>query len=118
MRFMKFLSLEVALYLYKSTIHPCVEYLYAGLLALHLLPLLNPCLIFEMQPGQVFTIGITFVDVHLNQLNLFHFLFSQGKSTHYSARLQDFLSPFLGVARMPMSTVPFPAQLDSGIFCL
>ena len=25
-RFMKFLSLEVALYLYKSTMHPCMEY--------------------------------------------------------------------------------------------
>ena len=25
-RFMKFLSPEVALYLYKSTIHPCMEY--------------------------------------------------------------------------------------------
>ena len=60
---MKFLSPEVALYLYKSTIHPCMEYYchvwacapssylemldklqneYAGLLVLHLLLLLNP----------------------------------------------------------------------------
>ena len=66
---MKFLSPEVALYLYKSTIHPCMEYLchvwagaavatwnyytrhkngYAGLLVLHLLLLLNPWLIVEM----------------------------------------------------------------------
>ena len=29
-----------------------------------------------------------------------------------------FLSPFLDVTRMPMSTVSFVAQLDSGIICL
>ena len=66
---MKFLSPEVALYLYKSTIRPCMEYCchvwmvllvatwncwisyrngYAGLLVLHLLPLLNPWFIVEM----------------------------------------------------------------------
>ena len=66
---MKFLSPEAALYLYKSTIQPCMEccchawagapgcYLelldklqngYTGLLVLHLLPLLNPWLIVEM----------------------------------------------------------------------
>ena len=68
-RFMKFLSPEVALYLYKSTIRPCMEYCshvwagaptcylelldsfkngYAELSVLHLLPLLNPWLIFEI----------------------------------------------------------------------
>ena len=66
---MKFLSPEVALYLYRSTIRPCMEYCcyfwlallvatwncwisykneYAGPLVLHLLPLLKPWLIFEM----------------------------------------------------------------------
>ena len=65
----KFLSPEVAVYLYKSTIRPFMEYCchvwagatncylelldklkngYAGLLILHLLPLLNPWLIVEM----------------------------------------------------------------------
>ena len=55
----KFLSPEVALYLYKSTIRPCMEYVvtncetsykngYTGLLVLHLLLLLNPWLIVEM----------------------------------------------------------------------
>ena len=41
---MKFLSLEAALYLYKSTIHPCIEYcchVWAG----------DPWLIFEMWPA-------------------------------------------------------------------
>ena len=54
--FMKFPSPDVALYLYKSTIRPCMGYCchiwagasscyleYAGLLVLHLLLLLNPC---------------------------------------------------------------------------
>ena len=73
-RSMKFLSPEVALYLYKSTIRPCMEYCchvwaaapssyldlldklqkrngYAGLLVLHLLLLLNPWLIVEMWPA-------------------------------------------------------------------
>ena len=66
---MKFLSPEVALYLYKSTIHPCMEYCchvwagapsyylellasykneYTGLLVVHLLLLWNPWLIVEM----------------------------------------------------------------------
>ena len=66
---MKFLSPEVARYLYESTIHPFMEYCchvwagdpscylelldklqkgYARLLVLHLLPLLNPWLIVEM----------------------------------------------------------------------
>ena len=61
---MKFLSPEVALYLYKSSICPCIAYCYhvltsapsyiseksgyAGLSVLHLLPLLNPELIVEM----------------------------------------------------------------------
>ena len=69
-RSMKFLSPEVALYLYKSTIRLCMEYYchvwagspscylelldyksgYAGLLVLHLLLPLNPWFIVEMWP--------------------------------------------------------------------
>ena len=66
---MKFLSSDIALYLYKSTTWPCMEYCchvwagapscymelsnklqdcYAGLLVLHLLPLLKPWVIVEM----------------------------------------------------------------------
>ena len=41
-------------------------------MVLHLLPLLNPWLIFKML--LVFSIGITLVDIHLNWLNWFHFL--------------------------------------------
>ena len=69
---MKFLSPEIALYLYKSTMHPCMEYCchvwagapscyldlldklqkgYAGMLVLHLLLPVNPWLIVEMWPA-------------------------------------------------------------------
>ena len=69
---MTFLCPEVALYLYISTMHLCVEYWchiwaytrrfylelldklqnrYVGLLVLHLFPLLGPWLISEMQPA-------------------------------------------------------------------
>ena len=92
---MKFHSPGVALYLYKSTMQPCMKYCchvwlvllvatcncwisyknkYAGLLVLRLLPLLNPWLIVEMWPAQVFSMGITLVDVLQNWLNWFHFL--------------------------------------------
>ena len=71
-RSMMFLSPEVALYLYKSTIRLCMEYCchvwagasscylelldklqnrYAGLLVLHLLLLLNPWLIVKIWPA-------------------------------------------------------------------
>ena len=56
---MKFLSPEVALYLYKRTIWPCMEYY----VVLHLLH---------------FSVGITWVDVYLNWLNWFHFLILEG----------------------------------------
>ena len=53
-RFIKFLSPEVALYLYKSTIWNCwISYKneYAGLMILHLLHLLNTWLMVEMYPA-------------------------------------------------------------------
>ena len=91
---MKFLSPEVALYLCKSTIQPCMEYCchvwagvpcchleildykneYVGLMVFHLLPPLNPSLIIKMYPAQVFSIGITLVVVHVNWLHFFYFL--------------------------------------------
>ena len=44
--------------------------------------------------------------------------YSGGSSTCYSNRLRDFLSPFLDVTRMSISTVYFLAKLNSGILCL
>ena len=53
-RSMKFLSPEVALYLYKSTIRPCMEYcchVWAGALSCYLLLLLNPWIIMALWPA-------------------------------------------------------------------
>ena len=51
---------------------------FVGLQFLHLLPFLNPLLIVKMQPAQIFSIGITMVDVHLKWHNWFHFLILEG----------------------------------------
>ena len=94
MRSIKFFSLEVALYLNKSTIRPCMEYCclvwagtpscylelldklqkrYVGALVPCLLPLVN-----QNVATLVFSIGITLVDVHVNWLKWFHFLLLKG----------------------------------------
>ena len=44
--------------------------------------------------------------------------YSRGRSTRYSDIMHDFLSPFLDVTRMSMSTGSFLARLDSRILCL
>ena len=67
------------------------------ILVLHLLPLLNPCLIIEMQPAEVFSMGITLVDVHLNWLNWFHFLILKGGLLVILIDCMIFVSPFLNV---------------------
>ena len=89
-RSMKFLSPEVTLYLYKSTICPCMEYLfyryYFGRCSSELAELVP--LILE---GDLLVILID---------------------------CMIFLSLFLDVTRMSMSTVSFLAQLGCGTFCL
>ena len=67
---------------------------------------------------KVFSIGITLVDVHLNWLNWFLFLILEGDLLGILIDCMIFLSPFLDVTRMSMSTVSFLVQLDSGILCL
>ena len=61
------------------------------------------------------SIGITLVDVFQNWLNWFHFLFFEGGLLVILIDCMIFLSPFLDVTRMAMSTVSVLAQLDSGI---
>ena len=56
--------------------------------------------------------------VHLNWINWFHFLILEGGLLIILIDCMIFLSPFLDVTRMSMSTVSFLAQLDSGILCL
>ena len=139
-RSMKFLSPEVALYLYKSTIQPCMEYCCYVLVGapscyLELLDKLQKQIRRTVGPSPVasleplahcrdvaslsLSIGITLVDVHLNWHNWFHFLIVEGD--HLLVILINcmiFLSPFVDVTRMSMSTVSFLAQLDCGILCL
>ena len=91
---------------------------HAGLLVLHLLPLFNPCLIFEMYPAYVFSIANTLVDVQLNWFNWFHFCIPSGGLLVILIDWVIFPSPFLDVTRMSMSAVSFLPQLDSGILCL
>ena len=111
-RSMKFLSPEVALYLYKSTIQPCMEYCchaWAGAPScyLELLDKLQKqicdcwsftCCLYrtlgsslKFSQLQVFSSGITLVDVHLNW---FRFIILEGGPyspyTPYSDRLHDF----------------------------
>ena len=125
---MKFLYPEDALYLYKFTIFIVISGLlplattwnlqlkyknrYSGLLVLHLLPLLNPWLIIEMQPAKVFSISIYLVDVHLNWLGWFSFLILKGGLPVILITCMNFLSFFLDITSMLMSTVSFLTQPD------
>ena len=91
---------------------------YAGLLVLHLLLFLNPWLIVEMWPAQVFSIGITLVDVLQNWLNWFHFFFPEGGLLIIPIDCMISLSPFLDVTTMSLSTIALLAQLYSAILSL
>ena len=138
-RSLKFLSPEVALYLYKSTIRPCMEYccnVWAGAPSCYLdlldklqkriCRIVGPSLAAFLEPlahrqnvaSLSLFIGITLVDVLQNWLNWFHFLFLEGGLFIILIDCMIFLSPFLDVTRMSMSTVSFLAQLNSGIICL
>ena len=81
---MKFLSPEVALYLFKSTIRPCMEYC---------------CHVWTGAPS-----------FYLELLDKL-----QNRICRIDCMI--FLSPFLDVTMMYISTVSFLAQLDSGILC-
>ena len=136
---MKFLSPEVALYLYKSTIRLCMEYcchVWAGAHSCYLK------LLDKLQRQICMTVGPSLAGFleplahHRNvaSLTLFYwycfgrcslelaqlvpFPFSGGRSTRYSDRLYYFLSSFLDVTRMFMPTVSILTQLNSGILCL
>ena len=91
---------------------------YAGLLILQLLLLLKPWLIVKMKSPKVFSIGINLLDVLQHWLNWFHFLFLKGGLPIILINCMIFLSTFLDVTQISMSTVSFLAQLYSGIFCL
>ena len=146
-RSMKFLSPEVAWYLYKSTIWPCMEYcchVWAGAPRCYLELLdklqkricrtVGPSLSASLEPlahrRNVASLSLFYryyfgrCSSELAQLVLLPY--SRGRSTRCSDRLHDFcvtiprcfVSPFLDVTRMSMSRVSFLAKLDSGILCL
>ena len=58
------------------------------------------------------------VGAHLNLLNWFDFLNLEEGLLIILIDCMVFLSPFLYITKMSMSTVSFLAQLDSGILCL
>ena len=134
-RSMKFLSPEVALYLYKSTIRPCKEYcchVWAGAPSCYLE------LLDKLQKRICRTVGHSLAAsleplahrrnvASLNLLYRYYFgrcsselaqLVLEGDLLVILIDCMIFLSPFLDVTRMSMSTVSFLAQLDSGILCL
>ena len=136
---MKFLSPEVALYLYKSTIRPCMGYcchVWAGAPSCYLESLdklqkrirriVGPSLADSLEPLihcrhvaslSLFYRYITLPDVLQNWLSWFHFLFLEGGLLVILIDYMNFLSPFLDVT-MSMSTVSFLARVNSGILRL
>ena len=66
-------------------------------------------------PSLSFSIDITLVDVHQNWLNWFHFFFLEVGLFLILKYCMIFLSPFLDVKRMSMSTISFLVQLGSEI---
>ena len=91
---------------------------YLRLLVLHLLSLLNPWVIVGMQLAQVFSIGITSVNGHLNCLNWFLFFILMGGLIVILIDYMIFRSLFLDVTKIFMSPVSFLTQLNSEILCL
>ena len=137
---MKFLSPEVVLYLhYKSIIRPCMEYcchVWAGAPScyLELLDKLQKWICrtagsslaasFEPLAHCQIVTSISlfctyyFVRCSFELAELVSFPYYQGRSTRFLINCINFLSLFLDVTRMFMSTVSFLTQLDSGILCL
>ena len=124
---MKFLSPEVALYLYKSTVRSCMEYcchVWAGAPScyLELLDKLQKQICRTVAPSLAVSLE-PLACRNVASLSLFYryyfgrcsselaelvpLPYSRGRSTYYSDRLHDFLLPFLDVTRMSMSTVSF-----------
>ena len=135
---MKFLSPVVALYLYKSTILPCMEYcchVWAGTPSYYLELLdrlqkricrtVGPSPAASLEPlahrRKVASLSLFYrylVDVLQNWLNWFHFLFFEGGLLLILVDYMIFLSPLVDLTRMSMSIVSFLTQLDSGVLCL
>ena len=136
---MKFLSPEVALYLYNSTIRLGMKYcchIWAGTPSCYLelfdrlqkriYRTLGPSLATCLEPlahcQNVTSLNLFyryyFGRCSQNWLSWFHFLFLEGGVLIIMIDCMIFLSPFVDVTRMSMLTASFLTQLDSGIHCL
>ena len=131
-------SPEVALYLCKSTICPCMEYcchVWAGAPSCYLdlldklqkriCRIIGPSLTASLEPlahcRNLASLSLFYrylVDVLQNWLNWFHFLFFEGGLLLILVDYMIFLSPLVDLTRMSMSIVSFLTQLDSGVLCL
>ena len=104
-RSMKFLSPEVALYLYKSTIRPCMEsccHVWTGAPRCYLE------LLDKLQKWICRTVGPSLaasLEPLAHRQNWFHFLILKGGLLVILIDCMIFLSPFLDITRVPMSTV-------------
>ena len=138
-RSMKFLSPEVTLYLFASTLRPCMEYCCHASAGsprcyLELLDKLQKQILRAVGPSVAASLELLAHRRNVASLSLFYRyyfgrysselarlvspLYSRGMFIRYSDRLHDFLSQFLDAIRMSMSAVSFLAQLGSGILCL
>ena len=81
----------------------------------HLLPLLNPWLIVKIKPDEVFSIGITLVDVYLNWINWFHFLILEGNLLVILIYCMIFLSSFLDVTRVSTLLCQIGGSEEGGV---
>ena len=134
---MKFISPEVALYL--CNIQPSIEYccdVWAGAPScyLELLDKLQKWICRTVGPSLAASLEPLAHRRNVASLSLFYryyfgkcsselvqlvlLPYSRRRSTRYSDILLIFLSPFLDITMMLLSTVSFLAQLDSGTLCL
>ena len=138
-RSMKFLSPEVALYLYKSNIRSCIEYCChvwtaSPMCYLELADKLPKRICRTVSPSLAAYLELLAHRQYVAILSLFYryyfgrclfelaelvpLPFSRGRSTRYFDRFHDFCVTILDVTRVSLSAVFFLAQLDSGILCL
>ena len=117
-RSMKFFFPEVAMYFYKSTVRPCMEYCYhiwAGAPSCYLE------MLEKLQKRIYRTVGLSLA-ASLESSTYRQNVFSLSLIYRYLVLVilidcMIFLSPFLDVTKMSISTVSFLAQLDPGILC-
>ena len=136
-RYMNFLFPEVALYLYKSTILSCMEnccHVWAGPPSCYLVLLvkLQKRICRTVGPSHAafleplvhrrnvasFSLFYRYYLIHLNWLNWLHFFILVEGLLVILIDWMIFLSPFLDVTGMSMSTVFFLVQLDSWVLYL